>query len=47
MTGNGLFKKAGIIFFKGSSQSVVLEVGKHLDIAMPQIETSKGHCSSF
>ncbi len=41
------FKKGGIVLLKGSSQTVILEEGNHLDIAMPQIESSKEICSRF
>jgi hypothetical protein len=41
------FKKPGIVFLKGNTQSVVLEEGKHLDISRPQIETSNENATHF
>jgi hypothetical protein len=41
------FKHAGIVFLKGNSQSVVLEEGKHLELAIPQVETSKEISARF
>jgi len=41
------FKKGGIVFLKGNSQTVILEEGKHLDNAMPQIESSKENCTRY
>jgi hypothetical protein len=41
------FKKGGIVFLKGNTQSVVLEEGKHLNMPMPQIETSGDMAARF